>query len=131
MSRKYFVDPERDTRFKAGVSGNPGGRPKTKSLSKAYRHLLEQPNPADKQGRTYAECLAESMVRMGLEGNVQACVEICDRVEGRARNTVSEVDDEFASMSIEELEQELERTRAERPQGVAGEATDPDGGYKQ
>lgn len=25
MPRKYTVDPERDTRFKPGVSGNPGG----------------------------------------------------------------------------------------------------------
>jgi hypothetical protein len=92
--------------------------------------LLEQPNPADKEHRTFAECLAESMVRMGLKGNVQACVEICDRVEGRVvRQAVTDVEDEFASMSVEELEQELERTRAEQPAGDAAKGTPDSGGY--
>jgi hypothetical protein len=130
MSRKSLDEAGKDTRFQPGVSGNPGGRPKVKSLSKAYKSLLEQPNPADKEHRTYAEYLAEVMIQQGLKGSVPACVEICDRVEGKVRQAITEVDDEFASMSVEELEQELERIRGERSAGMADKGTPPDGGYK-
>jgi hypothetical protein len=129
MSRTYLDEVSKDTRFKPGVSGNPGGRPKLKTLSRAYKNLLEQPNPADKEGRSYAECLAEVMIKQGLKGSVPACIELANRVEGVVRQGVADVDDEFASMSVEELEQELERTRTERPTGVADKATPPDGGY--
>ena len=33
-------------KWQAGYCPNPGGRPKTAALSKAYRHLLEEPCPS-------------------------------------------------------------------------------------
>jgi len=36
-----------------GVSGNPGGRPRTAPIAELLRELLEKPCPGDKQNRTY------------------------------------------------------------------------------
>jgi hypothetical protein len=40
--------------FKPGQSGNPKGRPKSITLSEAYRRELAKPDPADEHGRTFA-----------------------------------------------------------------------------
>ena len=95
-------------RWKKGQSGNPSGRPKSKTLSDAYKHKLEEPVPNDSQGRTWAELIAEAQVRDAVRGNVQAAREIADRTEGRARQAI-EFEDKtmtqaFERMTIEELE---------------------------
>jgi Family of unknown function (DUF5681) len=38
-------------RSKKGQSGNPSGRPKSKTLSDAYKHKLEEPVPNDPKAR--------------------------------------------------------------------------------
>jgi hypothetical protein len=76
-------------RWKKGLSGNPSGRPKSKTLSVAYRNKLEEPVPNDPEGRTWAELIAEDRVRDAVRGNVQAAREIEDRTEGRARQALS------------------------------------------
>lgn len=95
-------------RWKKGQSGNPSGRPKSKTLSAAYRNKLEEPVPNDPEGRTWAELIAEAQVRDAVRGNVQAAREIADRTEGRARQAI-EFEDKtmtqaFERMTIEELE---------------------------
>ena len=95
-------------RWKKGQSGNPSGRPKSKTLSDAYKHKLEEPVPNDSQGRTWAELIAEAQVRDAVRGNVQAAREIADRTEGRARQAI-EFEDKtmtqaFERMTMEELE---------------------------
>jgi hypothetical protein len=70
------------------------------------------------------------MIRAGLKGSVPACIEICDRVERKVRQTVIDVEDEFADKSIEKLEAELERSRAEHS-GDPDTKTPPDGSYTQ
>ena len=70
--------------FQPGQSGNPKGRPKSITLSEAYRHQLAQPVPKDREGRTYAEVIAALMCQRATQGDVAAAKEICDRVEGRA-----------------------------------------------
>ena len=72
-----------------GVSGNPGGRPKTKVLSQAYRDQLEQVVPGDPQGSTFAEKIAEALATKALKGDVQAARELADRSEGKAQQSVA------------------------------------------
>lgn len=95
-------------RWKKGESGNPGGRPKSKTLSAAYRTKLEEPVPNDPEGRTWAELIAEAQVRDAVRGNVQAAREIADRTEGRARQAIEFEDTTLAKaferMTTEELE---------------------------
>src|ERR1700683_546374 len=95
-------------RWKKGQSGNPSGRPKSKTLSDAYRNKLEEPVPNDPEGRTWAELIAEAQVRDAVRGNVQAAREIADRTEGRARQAIEFEDttmaNAFERMTTEELE---------------------------
>lgn len=70
--------------WKKGESGNPGGRPKKTLLTDAYRAVLEKPYPGDKEGRTYAEVIAERVAKEAAKkGSVHAASEIADRTEGR------------------------------------------------
>lgn len=63
--------------FKKGQSGNPGGREKTKWLTQALRMELAQ-NP--KRART----IADKIITMAEEGDLQAASLIFDRLEGKA-----------------------------------------------
>lgn len=95
-------------RWKKGQSGNPSGRPKSKTLSDAYRSKLEEPVPNDPEERTWAELIAEAQVRDAVRGNVQAAREIADRTEGRARQAIefedTTLNKAFERMTSEELE---------------------------
>src|SRR3984885_4013620 len=95
-------------RWKKGQSGNPSGRPKSKTLSDAYKSKLEEPVANDPEGRTWAELIAEAQVRDAVRGNVQAAREIADRTEGRARQAIEFEDktlaNAFERMTREELE---------------------------
>lgn len=70
-------------RFKPGQSGNPRGRPKTGALTRAFRALLEQPIPGDRQKRTYAQAIAERLAELAVKGYLPAVRELGDRAEGR------------------------------------------------
>jgi hypothetical protein len=91
--------------WKKGQSGNPGGRPKSKTLSDAYKHKLEEPVPSDPEGRTWAELIAVSQVRDAVRGNVQAAREIADRTEGRPRQAI-EFEDKTISQAFERMTSE-------------------------
>jgi hypothetical protein len=95
-------------RWKKGQSGNPSGRPKSKTLSDAYRNKLEEPVPNDPEKRTWAELIAEAQVRDAVRGNVQAAREIADRTEGRARQAIefedATISKAFERMTSDELE---------------------------
>ena len=74
--------------FPKGVSGNPRGRPKTAALSQAYREKLAELYPRDPKGRTYAQVIADNIVKKAVKGNLSAASEIADRVEGRPRQSL-------------------------------------------
>src|SRR5271168_3785052 len=99
---------EKASREKKGQSGNPGGRPKSKTLSDAYRFKQEEPVPNDPEKRTWAELIAEAQVRDAVRGNVQAAREIADRTEGKAKQAIEFEDAtltrSFERMTTEELE---------------------------
>ena len=75
--------------WKKGQSGNPKGRPKSITLSEAYRRELAKVDPTDEQKRTFAEILAGQAVIKAKTGDVQALKEIADRTEGKARQTIT------------------------------------------
>jgi hypothetical protein len=78
------LDPSigKATQIKRGEVRNPGGRPKSKLLSEAYRTLLATEFPGDKKGRTYAELIAEGQLREAIKGKTPAAKEAADRTEG-------------------------------------------------
>jgi hypothetical protein len=75
--------------FKPGQSGNPQGRPKSITLSEAYRKQLAMVDESDPQKRSFAEVLAETMIKRAKTGDVPALKEIADRVEGKAKQTIT------------------------------------------
>ncbi|MGC1904909.1 MAG: DUF5681 domain-containing protein [Candidatus Acidiferrum sp.] len=104
----HIADAGKPYRWKKGTSGNPLGRPKSKTLSDAYRNKLEEPVPNDPEKRTWAELIAEAQVRDAVRGNVQAAKEIADRTEGKARQAIefedATVTKAFERMTSDELE---------------------------
>ncbi len=110
--RTGFRGPSPDVgkpdRWKKGQSGNPSGRPKSKTLSDAYRNKLEELVPNDPEKRTWAELIAEAQVRDAVRGNVQAAREIADRTEGKPRQAIEFEDktlvEAFERMTRGELE---------------------------
>jgi undecaprenyl pyrophosphate synthase len=74
--------------FKKGQSGNPAGRPKSLTLSEAYRRELAKIDETDPQKRTFAEVLAEQTIIKAKTGDVAALRELADRTEGKARQTI-------------------------------------------
>lgn len=74
--------------FPKGTSGNPAGRPKSLTLSEAFRRQLSQPVPDDKQGRTFAEVIAAEMCARAFAGDVAAAKELADRTEGKPKQAI-------------------------------------------
>jgi hypothetical protein len=85
--------PPIETRWKKGQSGNPGGRPKTKPLTDAYRRSLslvitpqvakEMRLPAGFVGMTIADVIAIGQAKAAIKGSTMAAREIADRIERR------------------------------------------------
>ena len=92
--------------FPRGRSGNPGGRPKGRSITAALRAELDRPC-ADDPSVTQGERLAERLVGMALAGDLGAIREVLDRTEGKAVARTEQGDpgtfDELAHLSTEEL----------------------------
>lgn len=99
-----MFDPEigRATRWKKGYpSPNPGGRPKFSVVSAYLRCALKAGD---------AEKIARSLLNRAKSGDLRAIVEVIDRTEGRAKQSLEldiekpEPDSPFRGMSREELE---------------------------
>ena len=63
------------TQFKPGVSGNPGGRPKSKPITDLLRELLEE----DPQ---MARDIAKKLLQLAKKGSLGHFKEMTDRIEG-------------------------------------------------
>ena len=110
-----------------GLSGNPGGGPKTRPLTEELERLLGQEAPKSK-GQTWAAVIAEALVRRASKGDVRAIAELGNRIEGRPVQAV-ELDAHLnasiaerveagrkrvlASMSDEEITDKIEQLRAQ------------------
>ena len=89
---------------------------KSRLLSEALRTRLAEVNPHDPAGRTFAEAIAENLVRIACSQGpsaVHAANEIADRIEGRSRQSieVADITAEIRNKSDEELRVHLENDR--------------------
>lgn len=108
-------------RFQPGRSGNPAGRPKSKTLSEALRLALVETGDK-KSHQTNADLIAQAIVKKALNGDVRAFVAIADLTEGKAPRTVSVTSDiqtevnesrrEWAEKTLTEIMQSAKLTRA-------------------
>ena len=71
--------PPAKGQFRKGQSGNPRGRPKTKTLTELVREVLER----DHNGRLTLQVLAEVVVREAAKGKFPFVKEVWDRLEGQ------------------------------------------------
>lgn len=76
-------------RWKPGESGNPAGRPKSATLSEAYRARLNEVDPDDPHGRSFMDVIADRIVARAAKGLVKAATELADRTEGKAPQSLS------------------------------------------
>jgi len=67
-----------------GVSGNPGGRPRGRSITARLRELLDA-DAGTGDGRTIAEEIARVLLEHAAAGDIKAVREVLDRTEGRPR----------------------------------------------
>jgi hypothetical protein len=100
------------TQWKPGQSGNPAGRPKSLTLSEAYRRELAKVDPHDALKRTFAEVLAEKMIKRAKTGDVPALKEIADRVEGKAKQTITLTTDRREQIN-QAIDRMIERAAAD------------------
>jgi Family of unknown function (DUF5681) len=95
-------DVGKATQIQPGEVRNPGGRPKSRLLSDAYRVVLA--DMEKNKDRTGAELIAKSIARKAIKGDVAAAREMADRVEGKAVQKVhvgGEMDEATAKRLIE------------------------------
>jgi Family of unknown function (DUF5681) len=77
------VAPPVEHRWKPGQSGNPGGRPKGRTLTGVLRELVQQ----DHGGRPIVEVLAQRILKEALTGKFPFAKEVWDRLDGRPGET--------------------------------------------
>lgn len=89
--------PPVEHRFKPGEEwrGNPGGRPKGRSLTSIIREVLDSNSIKGKplpEGRTVADVLAEVFVAEALKGKFPFAKEVIDRTDGKVIDKI-EIED--------------------------------------
>jgi hypothetical protein len=80
--------PPVETRFKAGKSGNPKGRPRDKTTTEVIRDVLGERAPR-KNGTSdiiYRELLVRKLLAMALQGNLKAAEILLDRDDPKQLN---------------------------------------------
>jgi hypothetical protein len=110
-----------------GVSGNPGGRPRKSPITDVLADMLQSSSADDPAKRTYAEVIAEMLLKRACQGDIRAAREIADRVEGRPAQSVSVVTEECSTCreGADELRRELESLTDEQLK-VLSESLEPE-----
>lgn len=96
-------------KWKPGISGNPGGRPKL--LTDELRSLLRQKVPNDPQKRDYAKLFIQSILQRSITKSDVLAKEVFDRIEGKA--SMSDEDAARSSNAVSVII--LDVPRPERP----------------
>jgi hypothetical protein len=76
-------------RFKKGVSGNPGGRPKSKEVNAAAREFLGSDLGNAPKAQTNAEAIVAKIGHRARKGDLGAATFLSDRAEGRPAVSVN------------------------------------------
>lgn len=74
--------------FQPGQSGNPGGRPKNRSITAELRKLIDE----GFQGKDLAEALAAKAVKCALEGDHKFWQLVMERIEGKVPDRIADAD---------------------------------------
>jgi hypothetical protein len=78
-SPRSGMPPPAEHRWKKGQSGNPGGRPKGRSITAALREILER----EHNGKPIADLIAERLVKDALSGKFPHLKEVLERADGK------------------------------------------------
>ena len=73
--------------YRKGETGNPGGRPSMKPWSEALMLAVKRSTEKGKKTKRLA-VLADTCVKKGLAGDMQAIKEIGDRLDGKAAQSI-------------------------------------------
>jgi hypothetical protein len=76
-------------RFPPGVSGNPGGRPKTKQINASARKQLAADVRKAPRIETEADLIVAAQLRKARKGDLGAAAFLADRAEGRPAVAIS------------------------------------------
>lgn len=81
-------------------------------MGPAYRKALNRLIPNDKEGRTFADAIAEKNLALMLKGDIRVTSEVTDRVDGKAPQSIHLGGDgglpiEFSSMTPEQKRQRV------------------------
>jgi hypothetical protein len=90
--------PNQPTQFQPGRSGNPKGRPPSKSITDRLREALEK---SDDEGRIVADRIVAKWLERVLAGDVGALKELLNRLEGRAPHRAGGPDDAPLTVVVE------------------------------
>jgi Family of unknown function (DUF5681) len=105
-------DVGKNTRFKPGISGNPGGRPRKGVLSEALKEMLTEKadDPVCEalhlaKGSTWMEVFKVKMRREIIAGKtpIAAMKELMDRTEGKSIARVEVAGPEGGPIEIDEI----------------------------
>ena len=91
--------------FRPGVSGNPGGRPKGRSITARLREALESNRLGSKavpDGKTVLDLVVEAILAEAAAGNSRIIKELLDRIEGKVAAAPPEVD-VYANLDVRGL----------------------------
>jgi hypothetical protein len=87
--------PNPDNQFRPGQSGNPGGRPKGRSVTARLRDLLEKGEINGKPikgGKQVADLVAETIVKHALAGDIAFMRLLVDRNDGKIPESAEDGD---------------------------------------
>jgi Family of unknown function (DUF5681) len=105
MSDKNNTANLKPYQWKAGQSGNPGGRPKTTPISDMYREIFSDPTNLELLRARVMKVLFSQKAKLSMS-ELFLLKDICDRLEGKVATKV----DLVASIN-EGLAERLEKAR--------------------
>lgn len=119
---KRFIDSGIPTRFKPGVSGNPGGSQKDPGITSSQIKMLDEPCPYDNHSpqKTWREWLAEKGLL--LASNKEMALEhLKERLEGRVKYTVESIGEPLVTTMVFQFPDGVKMTASELKEGKGGQ----------
>jgi hypothetical protein len=104
--------------WKPGQSGNPRGRPKTRTLSEELRARLKEQYPG-RSDATYGQMLAHKLVDLAIDGEIAAIREVFDRTEGKPKQVVDvNVEERKREMVEDAIARLIEEAQVSRDEAI-------------